>query len=73
MSHHDKTDSSIWQVGEWSHAIGTNYTRNHTETYTEFIESLHNRTLVVTTILVRSTAVQGSTGILFIFYDDSLG
>jgi hypothetical protein len=31
---------------------GVNFTRNFTESYTEIVESLQNKTLIVTTIFV---------------------
>ncbi len=40
------------QVGTWSLEHGVNFTRNFTETYSEIVESLQNKTLVVTTIRV---------------------
>ena len=42
------------QVGHWRERTGVNMTRNFTETITEIVESLQNKTLVVTTIMVRS-------------------
>ena len=42
------------QVGHWRESTGVNMTRNFTETITEIVESLQNKTLVVTTIMVRS-------------------
>jgi hypothetical protein len=39
-------------VGTWSQEHGVNFTRNFTETYTEIVESLQNKTLIVTTIRV---------------------
>ena len=41
------------KVGSWSQEFGANFTRNFTESYTEIVESLHNKTLKITTILVR--------------------
>ena len=41
------------KVGSWSQELGANFTRNFTESYTEIVESLHNKTLKITTILVR--------------------
>jgi ionotropic glutamate receptor len=40
------------QVGTWSREAGANFTRNYTEAYSEIIDSLHNKTLVITTIFV---------------------
>jgi hypothetical protein len=36
---------------------GVNFTRNFTETYTEIVESLQNKTLIVTTIRVGKAAL----------------
>lgn len=47
-----KKDGLI-KVGVWNRGAGANFTRNFTEVYTDIVESLHNKTLVVTTILVR--------------------
>jgi len=43
----------LLKVGTWNEAAGVNFTRNFTESYNEIVESLANKTLVVTTILVR--------------------
>lgn len=40
------------QVGTWNQGAGANFTRNYTESYSEIVESLHNKTLKITTILV---------------------
>ena len=40
------------QVGTWTERRGVNMSRNFSETYTEIVESLQNKTLVVTTIMV---------------------
>ena len=39
-------------MGVWSDITGVNFNRNFTETYSEIVESLQNKTLVVTTIMV---------------------
>ena len=46
-----KKDGLI-QVGNWNEKYGVNFTRNFTESYSEIVESLQNKTLVVTTIYV---------------------
>lgn len=38
------------KVGYWAEEVGVNFTRNFTESYTEIVESLQNKTLIVTTI-----------------------
>ncbi len=40
------------KVGVWNRGAAANFTRNFTETFTDIIQSLHNTTLVVTTIMV---------------------
>ena len=40
------------KVGTWTEQNGVNFTRNFTESYTEIVESLQNKTLIVTTIFV---------------------
>ena len=42
------------RVGHWDERHGVNFTRNDTESYNEIVESLQNKTLVVTTIYVSS-------------------
>ena len=41
------------KVGTWNQGTGANFTRNYSESYSEIVESLHNKTLKITTILVR--------------------
>ena len=43
---------ALFKVGEWNERSGVNFTRNFTESYTEIVESLQNKTLVVTTVYV---------------------
>ena len=43
----------LMQVGVWQENKGVNFTRNFTESYNEIVDSLQNKTLVVTTIFVR--------------------
>ena len=40
------------RVGTWHDQRGIEFSRNFTETYSEIVESLQNKTLVVTTIRV---------------------
>ena len=47
------------QVGTWDPSNGANFTRNYSKITTEVVESLHNKTLIVSTILV--------SGIIFPF------
>jgi ionotropic glutamate receptor len=42
------------KVGVWNRGSGANFTRNFTEAYSQIVESLHNKTLKITTILVSS-------------------
>ena len=46
------------KVGAWNQGQGINFTRNYTETYNEVVESLHNKTLKITTILVSTTILK---------------
>ena len=46
-----KKDGLI-KVGVWMENMGVNFTRNFTENYNEIVDSLQNKTLVVTTIFV---------------------
>ena len=43
----------LFQVGVWHEQYGITFTRNFTESLQEIVESLQNKTLVVTTIRVR--------------------
>ena len=45
------------KVGSWNKNYGTNFTRNFTEAYSELVDSLGNKTLIITTILVRVSAL----------------
>ena len=40
------------RVGRWDPSNGANFTRNYSKISTEVVESLHNKTLIVSTILV---------------------
>jgi glutamate receptor, ionotropic, invertebrate len=40
-------------IGTWNSTQGVNFTRTFGETYTQIVESLHNKTLVVSLILVK--------------------
>ena len=42
----------LLKVGTWTEENGVNFTRNYTESYSEIVESLQNKTLVVTTLFV---------------------
>ena len=46
----------IHQVGSWNDHFGIKFFGNFTESYSEIVESLQNKTLVVTTIMVRLMA-----------------
>ncbi|XP_023349760.1 glutamate receptor ionotropic, kainate 2 isoform X2 [Eurytemora carolleeae] len=41
----------LTKVGSWESGTGTNFSRNYTEQYSEIVESLHNKTLIVSCIL----------------------
>lgn len=40
------------KIGTWNTSEGVNLTRTYGEVYTQIVESLHNKTFIVTTILV---------------------
>ena len=40
------------RVGKWDPSNGANFTRNYSKISNEVVESLHNKTLIVSTILV---------------------
>ena len=40
------------KIGTWNSTEGINFTRGYSEVLTQIVESLQNRTFVVTTILV---------------------
>ena len=42
------------KVGSWDPTNGANFSRNFTEITSGIVESLHNKTLIVSTILVRT-------------------
>lgn len=42
------------QIGTWNSTQGVNFTRSYKESQKEISEILQNRTLIVTTILVRN-------------------
>ena len=42
----------LMKVGVWMEKTGANFTRNFTESYNEIVDSLQNKTLVVTTVFV---------------------
>ena len=49
------------RVGTWTETEGINMTRNFTESYSEIVESLQNKTLIVTTIMVNNFISTGFT------------
>ena len=50
------------QVGTWDPSNGANFTRNYSKISNEVVESLHNKTLIVSTIVVSSATIQNSWG-----------
>lgn len=42
------------KIGTWNASEGVNLTRTFGEVYKQVVESLHNKTFVVTTILVNT-------------------
>ena len=51
----NKSPIDIFQVGTWNSTSGCNFTRNFTESYNVIVQSLLNKTLTITTIMVRLT------------------
>ncbi|XP_014219018.1 glutamate receptor 2-like [Copidosoma floridanum] len=49
------TKDGLQKIGSWNSTKGINFTRSYGEVYTQIVDSLHNKTFVVTTILVEST------------------
>ena len=45
------------KVGTWNKELGSNFTRNYTESYLENVANLENQTLKITTILVRVLSI----------------
>lgn len=41
------------KIGTWNSSQGINFTRSFVESYSNIVDNLHNKTLVVTLILVR--------------------
>ena len=46
------------KVGSWQDKDGIKFSRNFMKTYSEIVESLQNKTLVVTTVVVRALLVE---------------
>lgn len=46
------------KIGTWNSTEGVNLTRTYGEVYTQIVESLHNKTFLVTTILVRFATIK---------------
>ena len=64
----DKELNPLIKVGSWNKNYGTNFTRNFTEAYSELVDSLGNKTLIITTILVGVSA----SDILFLKHASSI-
>ena len=48
----DLSRDGLRKIGTWNSTSGVNFTRTYGEEYTQIVESLHNKTMIVTTILV---------------------
>lgn len=48
----DLSREGLRKIGTWNSTSGVNFTRTYGEEYTQIVESLHNKTMIVTTILV---------------------
>ena len=46
------TKDGLKEIGQWNSTNGINFTRSYGEVYTQIVDSLHNKTFIVTTILV---------------------
>ena len=46
------TKEGLKNIGTWNSTKGVNFTRSFGDVYTEIVESLQNKTFIVTTILV---------------------
>lgn len=46
------TKEGLTKIGTWNSTEGVNFTRTYGEVYTQIVESLQNKTFIVTTILV---------------------
>lgn len=55
------------KIGTWNASEGVNLTRTYGEVYTQIVESLHNKTFVVTTILVNSSEINFSLQLTVVF------
>ncbi|XP_052126881.1 glutamate receptor ionotropic, kainate 2 isoform X1 [Frankliniella occidentalis] len=47
----DLSREGLRKIGTWNSTSGVNFTRTYGEEYTQIVESLHNKTMIVTTIL----------------------
>lgn len=46
------TKEGLTKIGTWNSTEGVNFTKSYGEAYAQVVESLHNKTFVVTVILV---------------------
>lgn len=62
------TRDGLIKIGTWNSTEGVNFTRTYGEVYTQIVESLQNKTFIVTTILVSILLTLISTSIdMFLF------
>lgn len=47
----------LYKIGTWNSSQGINFTRSFVEAYSNIVDNLHNKTLVVTLILVSAFAL----------------
>lgn len=47
----------LYKIGTWNSSQGINFTRSFVEAYSNIVDNLHNKTLVVTLILVSGRVV----------------
>lgn len=43
----------LQNIGSWNSTEGINFTRSYRDVYNQIVDNLHNKTFIVTTILVR--------------------
>lgn len=58
------TKEGLTKIGTWNSTEGVNFTRTYREVYTQIVESLQNKTFIVTTILVSINLQQCSQVII---------
>lgn len=52
------TKDGLKKIGTWNSTEGVNFTRTFGDVYTQIVESLQNKTFIVTTILVSDDIIK---------------